>query len=191
MRFTPSQATSKLIYLLIYSDQSESYYYSMAPKVKKHKSDSKDKQKSVYPTKIGEASENGKAAINSILRVAMDKTKDKRPYVSSLLRFDAIAQPTLGNYLERHLSTVRVENPLHNAPARAREELLVNYAEQDEAFRAELISAKLLTNELLKLFQLKKPDYLMMGSSQLVNALKAVALEAYGVDKDEGVASVN
>ena len=153
--------------------------------MKKQKKDSSDKPKQSSPSKIGKAAENGKTAINSLFRTCMDRMKDKCPYVANFLRFDADVHPTFNNYLERHRATIRVENPNYNAPARVREDLLVNYTEQDEVFRAELISTKHLTVELLKLFQLKTPDYLMMSSLQLVTALRQVVLETYGVDSDD------
>ena len=62
----------------------------------------------------------------------MDRIKEKCAYVANYLRFDADVHPTFNNYLERHRAAIRVENPNYNVPARVREDLLVNYTEQDE-----------------------------------------------------------
>ncbi len=54
------------------------------------------------------------------------------------------------------------------------DDLLVKYTEEEIAFKADLISTKVLTSELVKHFKLKKPTYLTMTTRELVTSLKEV-----------------
>ena len=63
--------------------------------------------------------------------------------------------------------------------------MLVKYTEEEIAFKADLISTKALTSELVKRFKLKKPAYLTMTTTELVTSLKEVVNNAYGVNQDD------
>ena len=158
----------------------------MSPKKKQRKS-TPTSQHSHTDVKIGKAAENGTFAVNTLFRIAADRLADKCPYLSNYMNFDLPEEekPSPNKYLEMHTASIQANNPRYVIPARVRDDLLVKYTEQESAFRSDLISSKVLTSELLKHYKLKKPNFLMLNTAELVQSLRQTVNDTYGVNRDD------